>query len=62
VPIPDYRNAMRDAGLATAHGIGIAAEDRRIRFEPEGRPLIRTICAVSDAHLDGTLARHSRAV
>ena len=53
---------MRHGVLATARGISIAADDRRIRFEPEGRPLIRTICAVSDAHLDGTLARHSRAV
>ena len=52
---------MRHGILAT-RGISIAADDRRIRFEPEGRPLIRTICAVSDAHLDGTLARHSRAV
>ena len=33
-----------------------------IRIEPEDRPLIRTICALSDAHLDWTLARHSRAV
>ena len=37
-------------------------EDRLIRIAPEGRPLVRTICAVFDAYLDRGIARHSRAV
>ena len=53
---------MRHGVLATARGIRIAADDGRIRVEPEGRPLIRTICAVFDAYLERGLARHSRAV
>jgi oxygen-independent coproporphyrinogen III oxidase len=46
---------FRADGLVTIdHGV--------IRVEPAGRPLIRTICAVCDAHLRRGLARHSRAV
>jgi oxygen-independent coproporphyrinogen III oxidase len=40
----------------------LTIDDRMIRVEPEGRPLIRTICAVFDGYLDRGLARHSRAV
>lgn len=107
VPIPQYRETIRQGRLATARGIGVsgedrmrrsvierlmcdfavdlkesadrfaaevealepfaadgllAIEDRLIRIEPEGRPLVRTICAVFDAYLDRNVARHSRAV
>ncbi len=107
VPIPRYREAIRQGRLATARGIRVsegdrgrraiierlmcdfavdlsgsagrlAAElealepfradglltidDRLIRVEPEGRPFIRTICAVFDSYLERSLARHSRAV
>ena len=40
----------------------LTIDDGLIRVEPAGRPLIRTICAVFDAHLQRGLARHSRAV
>ena len=40
----------------------LTIEDGLIRVGPAGRPLIRTICAVFDAHLERSLARHSRAV
>ena len=40
----------------------LALEDRLIRIEPEGRPLVRTICAIFDAYLERSVARHSRAV
>ena len=107
VPIPEYRDAIRQGRLATARGIRISDDDRAaprdhraadvrlrgrperpaarlaaelealepfradglltiddglIRVEPEGRPLIRTICAVFDTYLEQGLARHSRAV
>jgi oxygen-independent coproporphyrinogen-3 oxidase len=107
VPIPEYRDAIRQGRLATARGIRVSPDDRLrrsiierlmcdfavdlngfarslaaelealerfqadglltvddglIRVEPAGRPLIRTICAVFDAHLQRGLARHSRAV
>ena len=40
----------------------LTIDDGLIRVEPEGRPLIRTICAVFDSYLERSLARHSRAV
>lgn len=40
----------------------LTVDDGLIRVGPAGRPLIRTICAVFDAHLQRGLARHSRAV
>jgi oxygen-independent coproporphyrinogen-3 oxidase len=107
VPLPQYREAIREGRLATARGIRLTEEDRRrraiierlmcdfvvdlngsaselaaelealgpfqadgllaledrlIRIKPEGRPLVRAICAVFDAYLERNLARHSRAV
>jgi oxygen-independent coproporphyrinogen-3 oxidase len=40
----------------------LTVDEGVIRVESAGRPLIRTICAVFDAHLQQGLARHSRAV
>jgi oxygen-independent coproporphyrinogen-3 oxidase len=40
----------------------VHVEDGVIRIRPEGRALVRTVCAVFDAYLDCGAARHSRAV
>jgi oxygen-independent coproporphyrinogen III oxidase len=51
----DALEPFRADGLLTVN-------DGLIRVEPAGRPLIRAICAVFDAHLQRDLAHHSRAV
>ena len=40
----------------------VSIEDGVVRVEPQGRPLVRTVCAVFDAYLARGVARHSRAV
>jgi oxygen-independent coproporphyrinogen-3 oxidase len=40
----------------------VHVRDGVIRIRPEGRALVRTVCAVFDAYLDRGAARHSRAV
>jgi oxygen-independent coproporphyrinogen-3 oxidase len=40
----------------------VSIEDRVVRVEPPGRPLVRTVCALFDAYLARGVARHSRAV
>jgi oxygen-independent coproporphyrinogen-3 oxidase len=40
----------------------VQVEAGSIRIRPEGRALVRTVCAVFDSYLDHGAARHSRAV
>ena len=40
----------------------VSIEDGVVRVEPQGRPLVRTVCALFDAYLARGVARHSRAV
>jgi coproporphyrinogen III oxidase-like Fe-S oxidoreductase len=40
----------------------VTIENRMIRIEPQGRPLVRAVCAVFNAYLDRGVAPHSRAV
>jgi oxygen-independent coproporphyrinogen-3 oxidase len=40
----------------------VSIEDGVVRVEPQGRPLVRTVCAQFDAYLAQGVARHSRAV
>ena len=40
----------------------VSIKDGVVRVEPQGRPLVRTVCALFDAYLARGVARHSRAV
>ena len=61
LPVSDFAAEFEQLTGAAADGL-VELAPPRIRITEEGRPFLRTVCAVFDSYLPANKARHSRAL